>query len=592
MVVSRLGTPDGEGGRQRRLSTIVPPHEVAWQHALRSLRDDPARTDAAIMDTPRMPEGSGDRTASVMNGTAYEGDVTQEPQPRPRYTPWTGDVQLPLPVHREDGQRQRSTTSESPLDADWRVPDRNIRRHVTRAVLRVGALLSVDLTAFGVVLVFLNVVGLDWVGATATSGVGYLLQPHGVRAFVLALLVGLAVTGNYGAGDRRRDGARLMLGCVLAACIFAWRPLWETPVVAALELGVLVLTLGSLIVVFRYVLDRLVQQHRSRTSTAARTILVGSAADCTRVYVQRLARGETGFDVIGYVETAPTASRGDALGGIAELERILQEYAADTVLLCGDLAPACVNRVIRAATVNECELLAVSPAFDTAGVRPAVVWRRGQPFLTLREEAVRGRELLLKRAFDATVAAVLLVILAPLFAVIAIVVRLESPGSPIFGHLRAGRHGRYFRCLKFRTMYADAEERLRSDPELYRRYVENDFKLPAGEDPRITRVGRFLRRTSLDELPQLVNVLRGEMSLVGPRPIIREELTQYADDQPLLLSLRPGLTGLWQVNGRSSVPYPARKFIELEYVQSWSLMRDIEILLRTIPAVLQQRGAG
>jgi lipopolysaccharide/colanic/teichoic acid biosynthesis glycosyltransferase len=141
-------------------------------------------------------------------------------------------------------------------------------------------------------------------------------------------------------------------------------------------------------------------------------------------------------------------------------------------------------------------------------------------------------------------------------------------------------------------MRKDAEASLRGDPELYREYVENNFKLSDDRDPRLTRVGRWLRRTSLDELPQLLNVFVGDMSLVGPRPIVPEELERYGHGAAVFLSLKPGMTGAWQVNGRSTIGYPARADIELEYVRNWSLGRDLWILLTTIPAVLRMRGAA
>ena len=181
--------------------------------------------------------------------------------------------------------------------------------------------------------------------------------------------------------------------------------------------------------------------------------------------------------------------------------------------------------------------------------------------------------------------------LSPIIASLAALVRIDSGGPVLFVQRRLGRHGRVFRCYKFRSMYVDAEERLRGDPELYATYVANDYKLPERLDTRITRMGRMLRRTSLDEIPQLFNVLRGDMSLVGPRPIVPDEIKHYNHEGPLFLSLKPGLTGAWQVNGRSAVAYPERAHLELDYVQSWSLARDLEILVRTIPAVLFQRGA-
>ncbi len=140
-------------------------------------------------------------------------------------------------------------------------------------------------------------------------------------------------------------------------------------------------------------------------------------------------------------------------------------------------------------------------------------------------------------------------------------------------------------------MRADAEAVLRSDPELYRRYVEGGYKLPEQRDPRITALGRFLRKSSLDELPQIWNVLKGEMTLVGPRPIVPEEIEKYAPYESLFLAVRPGLTGHWQVSGRSEIAYPDRAFLDLDYVGSHSLLNDLSIILRTVPAVLRRKGA-
>jgi len=196
-----------------------------------------------------------------------------------------------------------------------------------------------------------------------------------------------------------------------------------------------------------------------------------------------------------------------------------------------------------------------------------------------------------KRAVDVLGALLGLVALGPLLFAIALWIRLDSPGPALFAHERVGRGGRRFRCLKFRTMRRDAERLLRADPVLLARYLRHDFKLPADEDPRITRAGRFLRRTSLDELPQLLNVLRGDMSLVGPRPVVQPELERYAGRTGLLLSVKPGMTGAWAVSGRSAVGYPARAHLELDYVASWSLWLDLRLLWRTIPRVLGAHGA-
>jgi len=197
----------------------------------------------------------------------------------------------------------------------------------------------------------------------------------------------------------------------------------------------------------------------------------------------------------------------------------------------------------------------------------------------------------IKRTVDVVGAAVGLVVLLPLVGLVAIAIWLDSPGPIFFAHRRLGRNGRHFDCLKFRSMRVDAEQALYTDDVLRHHYVSNHFKIPADLDPRLTRLGRFLRKSSLDELPQLWNVLRGEMSLVGPRPIVPLEATHYGDELPVLLSVRPGLTGAWAVHGRSRVGYPDRAGIELDYVRRWKLKIDIEILLRTPWTVLTQRGA-
>lgn len=196
-----------------------------------------------------------------------------------------------------------------------------------------------------------------------------------------------------------------------------------------------------------------------------------------------------------------------------------------------------------------------------------------------------------KRVLDIGLTLLALPAVGLLCLLISLVVAVSSRGPVLFLQERVGLGGRHFRMVKFRTMHVDAESQLRSDPELWDEYVRNDFKLPASSENRVTPVGRFLRRSSLDELPQLVNVLRGHMSLVGPRPIVPGEIERYGNDKVAYLSVRPGITGTWQVNGRSGVGYPDRTVLDREYAESWTLRKDISILLRTPLAVLSSRGA-
>jgi exopolysaccharide biosynthesis polyprenyl glycosylphosphotransferase len=340
----------------------------------------------------------------------------------------------------------------------------------------------------------------------------------------------------------------------------------------------------------RSVIDLAVRYTRPVASAAARTMLIGRGPDCIALLGRTAFADEYNFSIVALVDTASPAGPTASASG-ADLERTLRAKQVDTVVLCGTVDEETTARVVRAATIAQCEVLVASRTLELAGVRPGVVCRHGQPFIELRAAALRGNQLVAKRALDILVSGLALLLLAPLLLLIAVAIRVESPGAAVFGHRRAGRHGRPFRCYKFRSMHPDAEQILRANAELYAEYLRSDYKLPPERDPRITKVGRFLRMSSLDELPQLWNVLRGDMSLVGPRAIVVDELRHYGAEQPLFLSLRPGLTGVWQVNGRSTVHYPHRAHVELGYVRSWSLARDLRILLRTIPAVLSRRGA-
>lgn len=196
-----------------------------------------------------------------------------------------------------------------------------------------------------------------------------------------------------------------------------------------------------------------------------------------------------------------------------------------------------------------------------------------------------------KRGFDILTAALGLVVTFPIMLAIALLVATTSPGSPLFRQRRVGRDGRLFTIWKFRTMYSDAEQRLEEDLALHTAHRENGFKFPPGEDPRVTPVGHRLRTTSLDELPQLLNVLLGHMSLVGPRPVTSRELAHYEDNVAAYLAVRPGITGAWQIRGRSNIAFPERGEIDAEYVRRWTLRGDIRILLGTVPAVLRKTGA-
>ncbi|WHA43962.1 sugar transferase [Agrobacterium larrymoorei] len=199
---------------------------------------------------------------------------------------------------------------------------------------------------------------------------------------------------------------------------------------------------------------------------------------------------------------------------------------------------------------------------------------------------------LAKRSLDVTVAICALVLFGPIFLMIMALVKFSDNGPAFFGHERVGHNGQKFKCLKFRTMAVNGDELLRShlrdNPEAA---AEWKATRKLKDDPRVTAVGRVLRKLSLDELPQLINIIRGEMSVVGPRPVVDEELRAYDSSAIYYLRTRPGLTGLWQISGRNDVSYESRIAFDTQYVQTWSLIQDLAIILKTIPAVCMARGS-
>jgi undecaprenyl-phosphate galactose phosphotransferase len=219
---------------------------------------------------------------------------------------------------------------------------------------------------------------------------------------------------------------------------------------------------------------------------------------------------------------------------------------------------------------------------------------REQAFaLEIQNNLTKPVNIFIKRCFDFTVGSFLLLLSSVPIALIYLLIRLDSPGSAIFFQYRVDRKGKLFRCYKFRTMFKDADEKLEeliNGNEDIRREWEQSWKIR--EDPRITRIGKFLRTTSLDEIPQLMNVLKGEMSLIGPRPVTKDEIDKYYKNTAgLYYSVFPGITGLWQVTGRSNTSYDYRIALDSWYVRNWNLWLDVVILLKTIRVVFKREGA-
>jgi lipopolysaccharide/colanic/teichoic acid biosynthesis glycosyltransferase len=227
--------------------------------------------------------------------------------------------------------------------------------------------------------------------------------------------------------------------------------------------------------------------------------------------------------------------------------------------------------------------------FEMVGPNVGIHMVEGLPLVGLPPVRLSRTDKLLKRTFDLLVAALGLLILAPFFALVALVIKLDSRGPVFFRQLRMGCGDRSFSILKFRTMAADADER-KGDVAHLNKHLRNGgdprmFKIP--NDPRQTRIGRFLRRYSLDEMPQLINVIRGEMSLVGPRPLILDEDQHIREWGRQRLNLKPGITGPWQVSGRTEIPFDEMVRLDYLYVTSWSLLADLKLIFRTFPTIVR-----
>lgn len=197
-----------------------------------------------------------------------------------------------------------------------------------------------------------------------------------------------------------------------------------------------------------------------------------------------------------------------------------------------------------------------------------------------------------KRTVDIVVSSLAIIVLFIPSLAISFLIYRQDKHNPFYGQIRIGKEGKPFKMWKFRSMIYNADEVLKKNSALYQKYIENDFKLPEGEDPRITKIGAFLRKTSLDEIPQFLNIFLGQMSLIGPRPIVEKELIEYRGlDRKMFLSVKPGALGLWQASGRSNIGYPERCDIELEYVKRASLWFDTVVFFKCVISILKQDGA-
>ncbi|MEV8509142.1 sugar transferase [Actinoplanes sp. NPDC051475] len=387
-----------------------------------------------------------------------------------------------------------------------------------------------------------------------------------------------------------RSGLALTAGLAIISFSFDLR-LARGYVIIAMPLAVVV-DLGA-----RYVFRQNLHRSWARGERLHRVILVGherAVADMAR----RLRRERHhGLGVIGACLPSGRPTEGFSPGlpplygtfdGVASA---VNRSGADTVVVlsCPEIDGTALRQLAWRLERDEIDLIVASTLVDVAGDRTTIRPVDGLPMLHVEHPRLKGSARLVKATFDRVGALALLVLAAPLLALIAVLIRVGGGRGPaIFRQERVGRHGRPFTLYKFRTMHADAETRL---IELRNLNDTDGALFKMRRDPRVTPVGRWLRRFSLDELPQLVNVVKGDMSLVGPRPPLAREVAGYPADMRRRLVVKPGLTGLWQVSGRSDLSWEESIRLDLTYVENWSLTMDLAILARTVTAVLRSSGA-
>jgi exopolysaccharide biosynthesis polyprenyl glycosylphosphotransferase len=348
---------------------------------------------------------------------------------------------------------------------------------------------------------------------------------------------------------------------------------------------------------------------RRRVGALNRAVVVGAGAIGQLVALKLRSHREYGVDVIGFIDSDPleldsTVAEVPILGTPSEIGDILAAHAIDRVIIAFSRERRTdLIELIESIRDLEVQVDIVPRMFETLGPSAIVDSVEGLPLIGLRPISLTRGKLLTKRAIDITLSGLGLVVLSPLLLVIAIRIRLDSPGPVLYRHSRLGRGGKPFQLLKFRTMYREScqgedyggdvaaarfREMLDDDPDLAFQFGTT---LKLADDPRVTRAGKWLRRRSFDEFPQLVNVFKGDISLVGPRPITEDELERYGSRSASLLNIPPGVTGYWQINGRSDVSYEERIRLDMTYVGSWSVMLDVLIIAKTFRILMVSKGA-
>lgn len=466
------------------------------------------------------------------------------------------------------------------LRATRDLSSRRLGRESARGFLRVIALLVGDTAvALGAYSATLSLLGIQ-------NAETLYLAPR----LVVSVLLAQAAAGTYRGGRAHGEYSLVLVGVVLATAVRVFVDSLYNATGLSFQAHLLTgVILAAGLCIWRFFLSRSIRYAYSRGVGLKRMLIVAERDRAFDVLERFQSADEPRVRQMGHISPVPNDPT--ALGTIADLAPLIEELDISYVLVASELPRGTFEQVVHTCFMHGAAVSVVPATLTAVPCRITSRDLLGWPLLELEAPRAHLFQVATKRAMDIVLSSIMLVALAPFLGLIACAIRLESRGPIVFRQARPGLGGKRFAMLKFRTMRPDAEQLLHNDPVLFKRYIENDCKLPPSEDPRITRIGTFLRRTSLDELPQLWNVLCGDMSLIGPRPVVGPELDQYGDLVRTVLGVRPGMTGYWQVAGRSNIVFPERAHMDVYYVTRWSLGLDLKILFLTLPAVLRRQGA-
>ncbi|CAI9403382.1 sugar transferase [Nocardioides sp. T2.26MG-1] len=426
--------------------------------------------------------------------------------------------------------------------------------------------------------------------ASALAAVGFVV---GIAWLALIALRGGYRDDLFGAGTeeykRVVNASLLTAGLLGVGCYLAKYPLSRGYYQLLFAVGIPALVVG------RFALRRAIQHARKQGKLQFRVVISGLPSHVDEVATALARESWLGYNVVGALtprddHRVHTDLGIPVIGECEEVTSVVKDHSVDVIFFAsGALTSSTeLRRIAWDLEQHDVQVVVAPRVTDVSGERVRIRPVGGLPLMHI--DAPRSIDAIRwgKRLFDVTGALILLVLFSPLFLLTALQIKLADGGPVFFRQTRTGRDGAEFACLKFRSMVPDAEDRLH---ELRAALGHQRMLFKMKDDPRVTRPGRWLRRYSLDELPQLINVLRGEMSLVGPRPPLPSEVAQYASDVHRRLRVRPGMTGLWQVSGRSDLSWQEAVRLDLYYVDNWSILQDLNILAKTVGAVLRSRGA-